>query len=104
MEPDRITEAQLADALKGAIVTVEDDTGGTTGMLRHPAGIARDVFYLIFRSAEPPAADPAPVRFEDPEVDALAAIIARLAVLDNEEDGEAVQRVVRYLNARYGDA
>lgn len=104
MEPDRITEPQLADALKGLIATVDDGEEGTEGKLRHPAGIARSVFYLIFGSTEPPAptAGPAPVRFEDPEVDALAVIVDRVAVLRAETGGETVQRVIRYLCDRYG--
>jgi hypothetical protein len=104
MEPDRITEPQLADALKGLVATVEDGEDGTEGKLRHPAGIARDVFYLIFRSGstEPPASDPAPVRFEDAEVDALAVMVDRIAVLRSETDEVTVQRVIRYLCDRYG--
>jgi hypothetical protein len=106
MEPDRITEPQLADALKGLVAVVEDGEEGTEGKLRHPAGIARDVFYLIFRSGprqQPwPAADPAPVRFEDAEVDALAVMVDRMAVLRSETDEVTVQRVIRYLCDRYG--
>jgi hypothetical protein len=104
MEPDRITEPQLADALKGLVATVEDGGEGTEGRLRHPAGIARDVFYLIFRSEVPlaPVAGPAPVRFEDAGVDALAVMVDRIAVLRSETDEVTVQRVIRYLCDRYG--
>jgi hypothetical protein len=57
---ERITEPQLADALKGLVVTVEDGEEGTEGKLRHPGGIARDVFYLVFRSGEAEQAAPQP--------------------------------------------
>jgi len=49
-----------------------------------------------------PPSDPAPTRFEDAEVDALAVIVDRIAVLQAETGGETVQRVIRYLCDRYG--
>lgn len=50
----------------------------------------------------PPPSDPAPARFEDAEVDALAVIVDRMAVLEAETDSGCVHRVIRYLRDRYG--
>lgn len=46
--------------------------------------------------------DPAPIRFEDAEIDALAVIVDRMAVLEAETDSGCVHRVIRYLRDRYG--
>lgn len=52
---------------------------------------------------ERPQPDGLPSLFEDPEVDALAAIVDRLAMLEAETDAGTVRRAVRYLHRRYRD-
>jgi len=86
-----VTEPQLADALKGLVVTVEDGEEGTEGKLRHPSGIARDVFYLVSK-------EPQPIDAEDNEIAALTVIVDQLEHLQT----PTVRRVIRYLSDRYG--
>jgi hypothetical protein len=98
-----LTEFRIGDARydgQTKHVTYCEDVPVT---VRKPATVAKALHATLARQhAEFPPED-MPSRFADPEARALAAIVDRLAELEAETDGDAVQRVVRYLHRRYRD-
>ena len=90
----RITEAQLADILKGFRLAVRTDGGG---LVNGEVLVPENVALHVFRNPEPAA--PA-----DPEVAAIAAIVAAMDRLDGETvllGTDVHERVIRWAMARY---
>jgi hypothetical protein len=100
-----VTAGQLAGALEGLVVTI-DDRGGVTsstpgvysGRLAYPKTVARALLEGITGQPEADAGEGRPLDRADGELSAIAAAVGGLERLDD----MAQRRVLRYLAERYG--